>query len=644
MTKSKGLPSDPRDSGISVSRFKAKAEFLQKSLDALKDLHPFISVVVLPFQAAMQMEITQKENDNKVVALKTEMMKMIEVLLELRPDPHHGSLEARMKNTLNQTAQDIRNCSAMCDEYVKKTRICELLCGIRWDPVFAFYSDVFLKHRGDFSLAFAIYTAQGVENAQRALTEIETLIKKGENRAAMLDLFSRIKSPKEKELQEWISQNGGPEKVSENENLFKQLLDKMKDVSEARREDKKEPAELMGQVRLEMKEDIEESLHHEREHFDRKFEAVQESTTRILDELKRGPYTLIQNDDLRTIWNDMAWQGSVKALDFVVAVQDYFFQKYSEENRKMKDTLSTNVGTEVWEARSGEREVEERWVTQYITLARVRPILEAFDADASGWISIHETNVFSSSSPTNYNIVKWLVFWAEGFRILCGRYAKRIQNLRAHMVKISVNVQPTNHARVRQYMDNRYWDVIDFIVNNVLAEFDAHYHDEDEEDEDLISNFADHVESQEARLTEMLEVFHWEIDANNTLQLIAGTGRVEGYIFPLLFLVLKRHTKMIQLACKQPLDSRELRHAERSIDILAVALIRRIITLQSNLRIQNLNPANEFEVAYIGMVRTISAVCRINYAYPKISSRTPPCIGVPTTTVRPTIHFLRCRH
>ena len=52
----------------------------------------------------------------------------------------------------------------------------------------------------------------------------------------------------------------------------------MKDVSEARREDKKETAELMGKVQQEMKEDIEESLHHEREHFDRKFEAVQVSS------------------------------------------------------------------------------------------------------------------------------------------------------------------------------------------------------------------------------------------------------------------------------------------------------------------------------------------------------------------------------
>jgi hypothetical protein len=43
-------------------------------------LHPN-SVVVLAFQAAIQLELTRRENDKKVIALKMEMMSMMEILL-----------------------------------------------------------------------------------------------------------------------------------------------------------------------------------------------------------------------------------------------------------------------------------------------------------------------------------------------------------------------------------------------------------------------------------------------------------------------------------------------------------------------------------------------------------------------------------
>jgi hypothetical protein len=44
----------------------------------------------------------------------------------------------------------------------------------------------------------------------------------------------------------------------------------------------------------------------------------------------------------------------------------------------------------------------------------MRRILEAFDDDASGWITVAEANTFTSSRPENYSAIKWLAFWAAG--------------------------------------------------------------------------------------------------------------------------------------------------------------------------------------------------------------------------------------
>lgn len=154
------------------------------------------------------------------------------------------------------------------------------------------------------------------------------------------------------------------------------------------------------------------------------------------------------------------WRGSaVKARHFIIATQDYFLQKYNKEDQKLDDavreaaegmsrpgspalsiaTAATEESsprttfTEALGARVAQHGLQDRWAVgpfflcrswmvlaesspqiNYITLARARPILEAFDDDVSGWISVLEVNAFTSSRPVNYSVVKWLAFWARG--------------------------------------------------------------------------------------------------------------------------------------------------------------------------------------------------------------------------------------
>ncbi|KAH7099790.1 hypothetical protein BKA62DRAFT_278356 [Auriculariales sp. MPI-PUGE-AT-0066] len=621
-----------------VSKFAENSQVILKGLDAVKTIHPFIGIIVTAAAAAIQLELTRRQNDKKVIALKSEMLAMMEVLLDMRNikdihkvDPDGNTIEGRMQRIVKAAEQSIRDCSATCEKYIHKKFIVKLFDGARWEDRLAAFSDEFAAHKKEFQFALSVHTALGVDQVQVTLNRFEASSKDGHDAFQMILLFRQLDSPKERELQKWISDKGGPKAISEDEKLFKELQAKMKDSGAGLDKGKAESSEaLMIQVRDEMREDIDRALAKDRKLFDRKFDAVQDkitelqhvvhrSTDRVLSAIDAGPHDRIIDIDLHTIWKDMAWRGSVKARHFIVAVQDYFLQKYSKEDREIdaairdayegasrpdspvpmsaiSDRPPSVVLTTAIEARQVQRELQDRWAIEYVTLTRVRPVLEAFDDDASGWISVKEANVFTASRPQNYSVIKWLAFWAAGFKIATAHYAQSIQNLRAHMMWLTCDVLPCNRARVDRYLHNNSLNTVDYLTRAMVAEWS-----DDNEDEVLMSHFNEYLETEKERIKKGLERFEWEIDAFNTLQLIVGTGRIERHVLTLFTLLLERHTQILLLAQSHPLDDRELWDAERTLDVVARAVTARVRDLASNFRNQNLDPKAEFDYAYGGI-------------------------------------------
>jgi len=72
-----------------------------------------------------------------------------------------------------------------------------------------------------------------------------------------------------------------------------------------------------------------------------------------------------------------------------------------------------NVDTLVVKAPSA---VDDKWALEYISVSRVQPILEAFDDDGTGFVSLREANVFTTSRPKDWTWV--LFFWFEDGRTL----------------------------------------------------------------------------------------------------------------------------------------------------------------------------------------------------------------------------------
>jgi hypothetical protein len=83
------------------------------------------------------------------------------------------------------------------------------------------------------------------------------------------------------------------------------------------------------------------------------------------------------------------WRGNVKARHFVIALRDYYLEKLTVEAEGVLGMGTNSINPDAW-------------AIKYIDIFWVPPILEAFDDDASGFITVSEVNQFTSSRPADW--------------------------------------------------------------------------------------------------------------------------------------------------------------------------------------------------------------------------------------------------
>ena len=79
----------------------------------------------------------------------------------------------------------------------------------------------------------------------------------------------------------------------------------------------------------------------------------------------------------------------------MLALRDYYLEKLAAEAEGV-----TSTGATINTPRN-----PDAWAIKYIDVTRLQPILEAFDDDASGFITISEMNRFTSSRPADWRLV-----------------------------------------------------------------------------------------------------------------------------------------------------------------------------------------------------------------------------------------------
>jgi len=346
----------------------------------------------------------------------------------------------------------------------------------------------------------------------------------------LLQIFQNFVPPEQQELARYIETKGGIQALQENDEVLKQVYQYEKKIapvetslapaasdilsSGGSRKSRVPQETTLDDLREDLLTSPDDAIIKNKAIFEKKFNihsrqliaefnhTVAREGDRIIKALTSGPYDRIIDPDIYTVWKEMGWHGSVKARQFVVALRDYFTDKWA---KPMKE---------------GDPRREDEWALVYLDASKVQPISEAFDDDASGFVTISEVNAFRMSRPDGWSLLHWIAYWAAGWQLTLLDYSAKINTLLSKMFAIVPRIDQRNRNEVIKYLGYVYQPVacITHSVNNV------------DSDPSLYVRFQSYVDSEEKRIRENLEDINYDIDGVETVPLVTGPGRI-GKVF-----------------------------------------------------------------------------------------------------------------
>jgi hypothetical protein len=177
-----------------------------------------------------------------------------------------------------------------------------------------------------------------------------------------------------------------------------------------------------------------------------------------------------------------------------------------------------------------------------------------------------------------------------GYRASIIDYANKIDELFSKMEGVYTEVLPLNRQAVVDYFAN-VWEPVHTIIAALLP---LQYGQDDEPEK-----FRSYLEKEEDRLGNNLKAVDYIIDGTDTLTLITGIGRIEKVsawqcphhharltnvlqtVFPLLYLLMKRHYEIMRIMRTKVLDARELSEGVKSMSCVQDAIRYRVDDLTS---------------------------------------------------------------
>ncbi|TBU26461.1 hypothetical protein BD311DRAFT_779599 [Dichomitus squalens] len=576
-----------------TNAFFDRMPMLMKALDSIARVHAFTGVAILTFKVVYELELKRRDNNKKVLAVYGEMSDMMAALVQLHTiksedevGPDGVSIKARMEHLLERTATDIRECANTCDTYLKKKPIVKILTCPSWDTILCNLSAAFHKRRAEFEFALSMHTGLDIE-ANAKLDEIEGTAQQTQDRLDdMLAYFHTALSPEYEDIAARVRGRGGLQAVMDNERLLRELIHEFRGHVDGTLDirGRQDVAFDMEELKLELREDIELAVERNAQTFSRKFEmqrqqivdelarVVHREGDRVINAIPSRPHDRIIDADLYAIWKEMGWRGSTKARHFVLALRDHFREKEEEKKRNDRiDVLRTKK--------------EDGWALEWINVTRLQPIVEAFNDDASNFITVSEANELTTARPRDWSLLHWLAYWAIGWQISATMYRDKINNLFAKMFSLKAHIHPAVRNVVDTYLHS-VWTRVSELTSSIEPYYPL---------EGLREKFQSYIDDEEQRLRERLEAVRYDIDAMDTLTLVTGPGRIEKYVFPILYLLLKKDYEVMRIARQKVISRVELLDAANTVQWVLQAVEFRYKDLQDIFRQQKLDPRQQFK-------------------------------------------------
>ncbi|TFK67035.1 hypothetical protein BDN72DRAFT_915436, partial [Pluteus cervinus] len=553
------LTAEGRSIESTVSSFSETAKVIIKGLDALAQVHPAIGVAVIAFKLVVTFDMTRRENNKKVLALKIEMQDMMTALFELRHirDPMEAGpdgtlLGVRIQTLMDKIAKDIKDAGSACDAYMKKSFVARTLKSKIYENRLAEYGATFETNKTELQRALSMHTVRGVDTANEKLDSMEIKVD------LILQMFRKLDSPREKDVQKFLEENGGPRTCLESSELLTRLISKSGEtLSEASGSMEKVEDVVSARKALlkEWQEDVEEMFRKNMVVFERKLsmqlvqlqDTIWTSSEYIIMSLRSGSDEKILDHDLKTIWKEMGWKGSVKARHLVLALYDYF-----SDMTRSGQTSSNRLDFKESDGTSSTPVIDDQWALAYVNVTYVQPIMEAIDDNGTGFVSIKELNNFATSAPLSWTLLQRLAYWAAGWHISVSSYKTKIYRVVQKMLRLKDRMVTPNRRLVDDYLTSYPLHCIEHLLRSTKSVETTRRHPDLGE---LVDRFE---KEEEERLTRNLTSLAFEVDSLETVGLITGPGRIERYLFPLIYVLLKHDLRIMMIACKCTISKDEL--------------------------------------------------------------------------------------
>ncbi|KAH9855711.1 hypothetical protein C2E23DRAFT_723446 [Lenzites betulinus] len=599
------LSSGAQGSALKIAQYASNALLeglpeLMKVLQEVAAIHPFIALAVGAFRVAIELDLKRRENDKKVNLLFMEMRDMMTALVELQnvkdpgqPGDDGKTVQQRLQNLADQIESDILECANVCDAYAKKGTTARVFGSIRWDEKLQHYVKRFTKHRADIELTIAVHLGINIDKANKKLDTIESKMN------LVLEYLQSCTPPEEKDMAMFIEKRGGKDVVLASEKLLLEFISRGPHSGGPTSERgwiRRRGTVDLQELKEELSEDPDISIQRNWNAFERKFEMqereleriqeiVHEENQIVIKSVSAGPHDKIRDNDLYNIWREMRWRGNVKARHFVLALRDYCLERLDKLRKNESTFIDCDRPTNITE--------HDEWTLEYISVTRLQAIIEAFDDDASGFITVAEVNTFISLKPRQWSLLHWMAYWAIGWQMTMTRYTTEINDILDKMFAVKAHILPANRRFVEQYLD---------VVWSPITELTTGFRPIERNDV-VEDRFRSYVDAEEKRLRDALEDIKYDIDAGDILQLVTGPGRIEKHLFPLLWLLLKRDYEILRVARTTVIHKDELWDSASTLKWVFRAVNDRCTNLENLFKQQNLDPGQMFRAFASEMFR-----------------------------------------
>ncbi|KAJ7200442.1 hypothetical protein C8J57DRAFT_1736598 [Mycena rebaudengoi] len=594
---------------------------IMSALEALTDIHPFLRAAFLPFKLIYEQETKRRDNDQRRTTLFGKIKEVMLVLLELkdikkndttRTTPDNQPVLGRLEAICKTMEKDIKECYNVLNAQERRRLAIKFLRAANWNKELGLYASRFVKRREELLFALSMRTVNTTE-------EIKADVK------IMMEMFEKILTPQEREMGRWIRANGGQQAVLKDDKLCAEMLKQEALVvastgikyeasgaassglvgsadkgKASANEDPKIAAKAVAALRKQYHDDIQAIIQENLESYSKRFDLgledlgqdlgkkIQHEGDRLIRYLRGGPHQRIKDKMIYHVWKDQGWKGSAKTRLLVLALRDYFVERI-EHNKFPK--ISKDVGQRPISSLSLQADdddddpetemimpLPDEWMASYLQIKRVRYLEQPLDPDSSGFTTISEVNAFTRARPEDWSLPRWVAYWTIGWQIYATQYCVEIEELFGQMVLLKREIaikMPGNTRYINAYIDG-CWEHVTALTSSIERYSAEPW---------LKEKFTGYIQSQETILMERLDKIQYDIDAVETVSLVLRDDRIEGSIFMLLALLMRRHVAKMHLCLKREIDWRELLDDMDSVNWVVWAVWIRFLDLKGGRRI-----------------------------------------------------------